>query len=271
MFLTDTHCHINDEYYADTLDEILKNAVDNDVKRLIFASCNIPSSCEAVAMAREQKKEPTVYALVGIHPHEADSVDEYYLSDLESLCKKREVIGIGEIGLDYFYDISPRDIQKKIFREQVALAIKRKMPIILHIRDAENREEGDAMSDTLDILEEMGAEKVGGIVHCFSGNEDDMKRALAMNFYIAFGGTMTFPRSTNLREVAMKVPMDRLLCETDSPYLSPQGYRGKTNEPSRVKVIYEKLAMLKEMELDEFAKQIHENVNRLFRLEEKYV
>ena len=271
MFLTDTHCHISAEYYPDNLDVILQNAVNEDVKRLIFASVDVKTSYEAMERAKVQTNNPVVYALAGVHPHEAKDAEPGYLDEIKKLASNREMLAVGEIGLDYFYDITPRDEQRRVFREQIELALDLKKPVVLHIRDAAERSDGDATTETLDILKEMHAERIGGIVHCFSGQRADMERALEMGFYISFAGPVTFPRNQYLREIAIDVPMDRILCETDSPYLAPQGFRGKTNEPARVRKVYELIAMLKEQELDEFARRVHENVNTLFKLEEQYV
>ncbi|MEG1837031.1 MAG: TatD family hydrolase [Synergistaceae bacterium] len=268
MYLTDTHCHINEEYYKDNLNVILQNALNENIKRLIFASADIKGSYEALTKAKEYKHDPKIYSLAGVHPHEAKDTKENYLDELRKIAMNEEVVAIGEIGLDYFYDISPRKLQEKIFREQILVAHEINKPIVLHIRDAEDKETGNANKDTLKILKEMEAEKIGGVVHCFSGDMADMEQALDMGFFISFAGPITYPKNVRLREIAVEVPLDKILCETDSPYLAPQGFRGKTNEPCRVRKVYELIAMLKEKNFEDFVSQIHRNVNTIFKLED---
>lgn len=264
MFLTDTHCHLNKEYYPDGLAGVFERAAENDVKRMLFASAEVPSSLEAAALAQVQTSGPEIYALAGVHPHEAEKAGADYLSVIERTALLPRVSAIGEIGLDYFYDISPRDIQRRVFCEQVELAKKIKKPIVIHVRDAKDRGEGNANGELLDILKNQHAESVGGVIHCFSGHQEDADAALELGFYISFAGPLTYPKNTALREIAMTVPMDRLLCETDSPYLAPQGFRGKPNEPCHVRAVYEYLSMLKSMPLEEFADIIKKNGEKLF-------
>lgn len=264
MFLVDTHCHLNNEYYPDGLAPVFKNALDNDVRRMLFASADLPSSREAVELAENQLGSPEVFALVGVHPHEAKSVSGGYVDELENLARSPRVAAIGEIGLDYFYDHSVRDVQRTVFREQIELAKKIKKPIVIHVRDSADKSSGDANGETLELLRETRAEDIGGVIHCFSGNAQNARDALDLGFYISFAGPVTFPKNTALREIAMNIPLDRILCETDSPYLSPQGFRGKTNEPCHVRQVYELIAMLKGMPVEEFAEAVRENGDRLF-------
>ncbi len=264
MFLVDAHCHLNREYYPDGLADVFARAAGNEVKRMLFASADVATSREAAALASAQTDQPEIFALAGVHPHEAEKVSPDYLAELEEIAKNERVCAIGEIGLDYFYDHSPRETQRRVFSAQIELAKRIGKPIVIHVRDARNRSEGDANGEVAAMLRAGGAEAVGGVVHCFSGNAEDARAALDLGFYISFAGPVTYPRNQALREIAMTVPLDRILCETDSPYLAPQGFRGRQNEPWHVRSVYEYLSMLKGLPLEEFAQTVRENGERLF-------
>lgn len=265
MFLVDTHCHLNKEYYPDGLSKVFENALKCDVKRLIFASADLASTREAVTLAEKHEGMPEIWALAGVHPHEASSVSAGLPEELEELAKSTKVSAVGEIGLDFYYDNSPRDIQREVFRSQIRLAKRINKPVVIHVRDSAKRSSGDANSETLTILREESAERAGGVIHCFSGDAQNAMDALEMGFYISFAGPVTYPKNIALREIAMDiVPIDRILCETDSPYLAPQQIRGRTNEPCHVRAVYEMISMLKGMPLEEFAEAVKENGERLF-------
>lgn len=268
MFLTDAHCHINAEYYPDGCSEMYARAMGNDVRRLIFASSDVRTSREAVETARTQLASPEVYAAVGVHPHEAAKVADNYLAELEKLAAEPRTVAIGEIGLDYFYEISPRDVQRRVFTEQIEFAKRTGKPIVLHLRSAKDPADGNANDEAIDILRETEASKVGGVVHCFSGSRQNAEDALEMGFYISFAGPVTYPSNLALRETAMAVPLDRILCETDSPYLAPQGFRGRPNEPWHVRQVYELIAMLKGLSVESFSESVDENVKRIFGIGE---
>lgn len=242
-------------------------AAGTEVKRMIFASADVATSREAAELARVSTEGPEIYALAGVHPHEAAAVAPSYLEKIRELAREPRVVAVGEIGLDYFYDISPRDAQRRVLREQLELAKEIKKPVVIHVRDAKERSEGDANGELLAILREHGADKIGGVIHCFSGSMSDAEAALELGFYISFAGPVTYPKNTALREVAMAVPLDRILCETDSPYLAPQGFRGKTNEPFHVREVYEYVSMLKGVSMDAFAAAVKENVEKVFAME----
>ena len=265
MFLIDTHCHLSDEYYPNGISNVLKNALNSGVKRLVLASENVASSKNALSLALAQTTEPYMRVMAGVHPHEASKVTINYIDELKDTANSDKVVAIGEIGLDYFYDNSPRDIQREVFTDQIKLAKSIDKPIILHIRDAADPALGDANACVLKILAEQNADKIGGIVHCFSGDMNTMKEAVELGFYISFAGSITYPKNVVLREIAMEVPMDRILCETDSPFLSPQGYRGKPNEPCRVRQVYETIAMLKCVSLEYLADAAADNVQAVLR------
>jgi TatD DNase family protein len=264
MFLVDTHCHLNKEYFPEGLKEVFRNAVSNDVKRLIFASADVSSSVEAVRLSETQMKDPEVWALAGIHPHEASIASKGIPDEICKLAMHPRVVGIGEIGLDYFYDNSSRDLQKEVFRMQIELAKSVKKPIVVHVRDAADRCRGNANEETLRILRETGADEVGGVIHCFSGTAEDAAAACDLGFYISFAGPVTYKKNTDLRRTAADIPSDRILCETDSPYLAPNALRGRRNEPCNVRYVYEILSMLKGLSLDDFADIVMRNGERIF-------
>ena len=200
-----------------------------------------------------------IYTTVGIHPHEACQVTEAHLDGLARLAKHPKVIAWGEIGLDYFYDYSPRDAQERVFRDQMALAHEARLPIIIHCRDA--------WADCLKLLEEVWRPAgLGGILHCFTSTLEDAKRGLDIGFLISFAGNSTYPKTQNLRDVAKALPLENLLIETDSPYLAPQAYRGKRNEPAYVAEVARTLASVRDLPAEEFAARTAGNFRRFFHL-----
>ncbi len=200
-----------------------------------------------------------IYTTVGIHPHEAKEVTPQHLDELSKLAKHPKVIAWGEIGLDYFYDHSPREVQERVFRDQMALALQAKLPVIIHCRDA--------WTDCLNMLEERWkATGLGGILHCFTSTLEDARRGIEMGFLISFAGNSTYPKAQNLRDIAKALPLEKILIETDSPYLAPQAYRGKRNEPAYVAEVARSLASVRDLSPDEVAAAASENFRRLFRL-----
>lgn len=265
MFLVDTHCHLNKKYYPDGLSQVFVNALNSDVKRLLLASVDLDSTKEAVALAEKHEGMPELWALAGVHPHEASSVSEGLPEELERLAVSSKVSAVGEIGLDFYYDHSPRETQREVFRWQIRLAKKIGKPIVIHVRDSVKRSSGDANSETLAILKEESADQIGGVIHCFSGDRQNALDALDLGFYISFAGPITYPKNQALREIAMEtIPLDRILCETDSPYLAPQQIRGKKNEPCHVRAVYEMISMLKSIPFEKFVEAVKENGERLF-------
>ncbi len=266
MFLVDSHCHLNREYYPEGLEGLFARAEAAEVRRMIFASSDVGTSREAAEAARLYRSAPEVYALAGVHPHEAAAASDSYLDELRAVAAEPRVVAVGEIGLDYFYDHSPRETQRRVLCEQLELARGLRLPVVIHVRDARARSEGDANGELSAILRECGS-GLTGVIHCFSGAMRDAEAALELGFYISFAGPVTYPKNMALREIAAAVPLERILCETDSPYLAPQGFRGKTNEPCHVREVYEYISMLKGTPLDEFAAAVKENGERLFGLE----
>lgn len=252
--LVDTHTHLNDSQFNEDRDEVIQRALDAGISTIVNVGFNretIPTSLELA------DKYEFIYSTVGWHPQDAADMEDDDLEWIESLLKHPKVVAIGEIGLDYYWDRSPRDIQAEVFRKQIRLARKTGMPIVIHNRDASQ--------DVVDILKEEKAYDVGGIMHCFSGSYEIAKQCLDMNFYISFGGPVTFKNAKKPKEVAAQIPIDRLLIETDAPYLAPHPYRGKRNETGYVRLIAETLAELRGIPFEELAKVTTENAKRLLQ------
>lgn len=253
MNLFDTHAHLMDSAYDEDKEQALKEAAE--LKLVINIGCDVPSSKEALALA---KQFANFYAAVGIHPEDALKYSNEALNEIAELAKYPKNKAIGEVGLDYHWDV-PKDVQKIAFEKQIALAKELKLPLIIHSREAHR--------DTLDILKACGAEEVGGVFHAYSGSVEMLDEVLAMNFYIGLGGVVTFKNAKKAVEVAKAVPMDRLLIETDCPYMTPVPYRGKRNHPKYVYHVAEKLAELRETTIEEIINQTYENGKKLFKID----
>lgn len=253
--LTDTHTHLNAKQFDEDRDEVIQRALDAGVTRIVnigFDRETIPTSIELA------ERYDFIYSTVGWHPVEAKFMQPGDLEWIEELCKHEKVVAIGEIGLDYYWDTSPKDVQDRVFREQIRLARKLGMPIVIHNRDAHQ--------DVLQVLKEEKAAEVGGIMHCFSGSWETAKQCLDMNFYISFGGPVTFKNARQPKEVLAQVPLDRLLIETDAPYLTPHPHRGKRNETAYVRLVAETAAEIRGISLEELAAITTENAIRLLGL-----
>ncbi|WP_307428681.1 TatD family hydrolase [Bacillus sp. V2I10] len=251
--LFDTHAHLNAIQYKDDLEEVIDRALEEGVTHTVVVGFDTETITRAIELA---EKYDFIYAAVGWHPVDAIDMKDEDLKWIKELASHPKVVAIGEMGLDYYWDKSPKEIQKEVFRKQIALAKEVKLPIIIHNRDA--------TSDVVEILQEENASEVGGIMHCFTGSLEVAKQCMDMNFYISFGGPVTFKNAKKPKEVAAQIPMDRLLIETDCPYLTPHPFRGKRNEPSYVKYVAEQIAELREMEYAEFVRQTSDNAKRLF-------
>ena len=253
MPLVDSHCHLQDSAFDPDRAEVLARSLDT-LDWLVVIGDDLPTSRAAVDLTR-----PRVYASVGIHPYYADAVDAQALEVLRNLAQSSYVIAIGEIGLDYFkHNDTPRDIQQTAFRQQLDLAASLELPVVIH-----NRESDEDLSD---ILEEHHAGLAGGVMHCFAGSTAFVERVLAWGFYISFAGNATFPKAEELRIAAQAVPLDRLLVETDAPYLAPQPVRGKRCEPSFVRHTAEALAKVRGIDVETLSTATAENAARLFRV-----
>lgn len=253
--LFDTHAHLDDGNFDADRDEMIRRAWDAGVAYIVNAGINLESSAESIRLA---EKYDFIYAAVGIHPHDTGEAGPSYLEELEKMAAHPRVVALGEIGLDYYRDLSPRPVQRRLFREQLELAGKLNLPVIIHDREAHG--------DMLDILRKEGQGLPGGVMHCFSGSWEMAAECLAMGFYISFAGPVTFPNASRLKDIAARVPLDRLLVETDAPYLAPAPHRGKRNEPAHVNFVLEEIARLKGIDKAEMAKICTENGKRLFRI-----
>ncbi len=254
--LVDTHAHLDGGKFAADLDEVLERAAQNGISRMITVGCDIESSRRCLDLAR---RYDNIFVAVGIHPHDSLQADDEGLSALEELAlSDPKVVAIGETGLDFYRDRAPRDIQRQAFRQQIRLAKRLGKPLIIHDRDAHE--------EITQILSEENAAEIGGVIHCFSGDTDMARTCLEMGFYISFPGTLTYPKNEALREVARAIPVERLLVETDCPYLAPQPYRGKRNEPAYVRCTAETLAEVKGLSLEDVARITTRNAIKLFGL-----
>ncbi|HYL86468.1 MAG TPA: TatD family hydrolase [Candidatus Angelobacter sp.] len=258
MDLIDSHAHIDFPQFAEDRDAMLGRASAAGVTTLLAIGTGPgPEKLDAAIPFAEQND--WIFATVGIHPHEAKEVTQQHLDELARLAKHPKVIAWGEIGLDYYYDHSPRDVQHRVFRDQIDLAKQAKLPIIIHCRDA--------WSDCLNLIEEHWRPTgLGGILHCFTSTLEDARRGIDMGFLISFAGNSTYPKAQNLRDVAKALPLEKFLIETDAPYLAPQAYRGKRNEPAYVAEVARTLASVRNLWPDELAAATSENFRRLFRL-----
>ena len=255
--LYDTHAHLNDEAFAEDAEAALHRALDAGVTKINIVGCDPEMSAMAVEMA---EKYEAVYAVVGIHPSDADKYDEAMEEQLSRWSALEKVVAIGEIGLDYhFEDDIDHDIQRDVFRRQLRLARELQMPVVIHSRDA--------MEDTVRIIREEQPEGgFRGVFHCFSGSWEQAKVCLELGFYIGFDGPLTFKNSKKLPKVASEMPLDRLLIETDCPYMAPEPVRGRRNEPANVKHIAAKVAQLRGISVEEAERATYENGCRLFGL-----
>lgn len=253
--LFDTHAHLNAEQYNDDLSEVIERAQQAGVEQMMVVGFDRPTIEKAMELVETYD---FLFASVGWHPVDAIDMRDADLQWIEELSAHPKVRAIGEIGLDYYWDKSPKDIQQEVFKRQIRLAKKVKLPIIIHNREA--------TSDIVKILKEEEASEVGGIMHCFSGSVETARECLDMNFYISLGGPVTFKNAKKPKEVAIEVPLDRLLIETDCPYLTPHPYRGKRNEPAYVKLVAEQIAELKGLTFAEVAAATTENAKRLFAI-----
>jgi TatD DNase family protein len=258
MELIDSHAHIDFPQFAEDREAVLERARAAGMTTLLAIGTG-PGPEKLDSALPFAEKHDWIYATVGIHPHEAREVTVRHLEELARLAQHPKVIAWGEIGLDYFYDHSPRETQHKVFRDQMELAQQARLPIIIHCRDA--------WADCMNMLEEHWEPTgIGGILHCFTSTLEDAKHGLDMGFLISFAGNSTYPKAQNLRDIAKALPLEKILIETDSPYLAPQAYRGKRNEPAYVAEVARMLASVRDLSADEIAAATSENFRRLFRL-----
>lgn len=252
--LVDSHAHIDDDRFDADREEVVARAAAAGVPLIINIGADMDSSARSVELSQQYSG---IYASVGMHPHDAKDMRESDYSRLENWLKQPKVVAIGEIGLDYHYDLSPRAVQKEVFLRQLDLARKTGKPFIIHEREAH--------ADMYDIIR-SAARGLQGVFHCFSGSVESARKYLKLGFYLSVAGPVTFPKSIKTKEVARLIPLDRLLVETDSPYLTPHPFRGRRNEPAYVRLVAEEVARLRGISLEEFAAATTENVRRLFNI-----
>ncbi|MBD2848325.1 TatD family hydrolase [Paenibacillus sp. IB182496] len=253
--LFDTHAHLDSHKFDADREEAIARARAAGVERIINVGFNretIPSTMELI------DTYPFMYAAIGWHPTDTHEMKPEDLTWIAELCRHEKVVAIGEIGLDYHWDTSPKEVQQQAFREQIRLARSLDKPIVIHNRDAHE--------DVVRILKEEHAETIGGVMHCFSGSWEIAKMCLDLNFFISFGGPLTFKNARVPKEVMKRVPIDRMLIETDAPYLAPHPYRGKRNEPAYVSLVAQTAAEIKGKSVEEISKITFQNAERCFRL-----
>jgi TatD DNase family protein len=255
--LIDSHCHLDSEEFDADRDEVIQRALDAGVERMIaIGTGNGPPDLEAGIRLAE--KYPAFYATVGVHPHDAGKAAPSDFKNLAALLGYSKVVAVGEIGLDYHYDFSPRETQHAVFIEQMAIAAAANKPIVIHTREA--------WDDTLDLIERHWTPHgIGGIMHCFSGGPAEAKRALDLGFYLSFGGIVTFSKAIDLQQAAKQAPSNRILVETDSPYLAPVPKRGKRNEPALLVHTVKKLADLRGESVEAISRLTTTNLQTLLK------
>ena len=263
MFV-DSHAHLDGKQFDSDREHVIARAREAGVCTIV-AIGNGDGPEQVDCGIRLAEKYDFIYATLGIHPHEARLADDAAYRNMERLARHPKVIAWGEIGLDYFYDHSPRDVQKEVFTQQMELAAAAKLPIVIHCRPSEGG--SDAWVDCLSLMREHWASRgLGGILHCFTGSWPQAKDALDMGFVISFAGNLTFPKAQQIRDAALEVPLERMLIETDAPYLAPVPHRGKRNEPAFVKETARKLGELRGLTAEEVGQQTSHNFYNFFKL-----
>lgn len=252
--LIDTHCHLDFPQFDQDREEVFARAISEGIGRLVNVGADLPSSAASVELA---KKHEQVFAAVGVHPHQADAFTKQALMDIAALAKNKKVVAIGEIGLDFYRNLSKADNQERVFKELIALAKDMALPVIVHSRQADKR--------TLEILKEMMP--LRAVIHCFSGDKDFLDECLKLGFLVSFTCNITYAKAEDLRQVAITVPLGKIMLETDAPYLPPQEERGKRNEPVNVKAVAFALAKLKGIEFGKVEEATSSNAFNFFKLQ----
>ena len=255
--LIDSHAHLDDKRFDNDRDSIIAGLKDSGVEMVVNIGADLKTSIASAALA---EKYDNIYAVVGVHPHSAKEVDDSTIEILKTFAKRDKVVAIGEIGLDFHYDNSPRDVQRKWFIEQLKLAKEVNLPVVIHTREA--------AQETFDILKEAQDGSLRGVLHCYSGSVEMAMEYIKLGFYISLAGPVTFKNSKVLKEVAKAVPLDKLLIETDCPYLTPEPNRGKRNEPAYVRYVAAEIAELRGISFEELVKATNKNTKELFGISE---
>ena len=253
----ESHAHYDDRQFDVDREDLLRVLPSKNVGIVVNVGADMESSASSVALAQSYDY---IYAAVGVHPDEVESMDAACIDRLRQMAQDPRVLAIGEIGLDYYWDEPEREIQKKWFEAQIELAREVRLPIIIHSRDA--------AKDTYDIMKSLHAEDIGGVVHCFSYSKEMARQFLDMGFYIGIGGVVTFKNAKTLKEVAAYTPLDRIVLETDCPYLSPEPNRGKRNSSLNLNYVAEALSQIKGIDKEELIAVTEENARKLYRMKE---
>jgi len=256
--MIDSHCHLDFDKFDGRRDQALADAREAGVHTVVNIGVDRASSERSVTLA---ERHDMVFATVGVHPHDASTLDDTLIDQMREWTRHRKVVAIGEIGLDYYRDLSPRKVQQQAFRRQLELAVETKLPIVIHTRES--------FEDTVEIVREYAPRLHGGVFHCFPGDIDDARTVIDLGFVISVGGVITFPKAS-MADVAAAVPLDKVILETDAPYLTPVPHRGKQNFPAYVRFVYEKVAELKELPVSEVERTVDRTVQKLFGLVETF-
>ncbi len=255
--LIDSHAHLDDEKFDGDRAQVIENARRNGICNIINVGYNEKTILSTIDLIN---KNDFIYGAIGWHPNDAHQIKEKDYQLIEELASKNsKIIAIGEIGLDYYHDYAPKEVQQEVFVKQIHLAKRLGLPIIIHDRDAHQ--------DLMNILKDEKAEEIGGVMHSYSGSLEMALECIKLNFYISFSGPITFKNAKNPKNVAINIPLDKILVETDSPYLTPEPYRGKRNEPAYVKYVAEEIAKLKNLDITEINNITTQNAKRIFRLQ----
>ncbi len=253
--LIDSHAHLEMPEFRRDLEQVIQRAEESDVGYIFTVGTEKKDWRRTLEITNSH---PSIYAILGVHPHNAKEIDGETYPTLRELFRHEKVKAYGEIGLDFFRNLSPRDVQLRRFREQIGLARELRFPIVVHDREAHQ--------ETLEILKSEKAEECGGIIHCFSGDYEMAKACLEMGFYISIPGSITFKNAERFREIVKRLPLESLLVETDAPFLTPEPFRGKRNEPSYVRYTAQKVAEIKKVSFEKVAEVTTENALRVYRL-----
>ena len=252
--LIDTHAHLDFERFDDDREQVIDDASERGIKKIINIGADMESSRNSVQLAKEYSN---IYAAVGMHPHDAEDFNQSCFAEFKELAQTKKVVAIGEIGLDYHYDNSPRQRQQEVFKEQLKLAKELALPVVIHSRDAKE--------DSLRILKEHAAD-LTGVMHCYGYDLPTAEEAFELDFYLSFGGLITFNSTSSMRKLVKKLPLERIILETDAPYLTPEPHRGERNESKYVKEVAEKMAEIKDISFSKVAEITTKNAEDLFNL-----
>ncbi len=256
--MIDSHCHLDLPEFDDIREEVIDEAVRAGVHTLVNIGADLNTSLRSVELAESHKM---IYATVGVHPHDAKALNADTLNRIKDLAGHDRVVAIGEIGLDYYRNFSPRPVQKKAFVKQLELAVEFNMPVVIHTREA--------FAETLEIIRDYAGDLPGGVFHCFPGTVDEAYRVMDMGFVLGFGGVITY-KNSRMATTAAEVPLDRIVIETDAPFLTPTPHRGKTNRPAYVICVRDKLAELQNISPDEVERTTDRTCRKLYRLAETF-